>query len=59
MVSHAKHHSRVRSLLDRLKATKLTVNLLKSEFGHAHVTYLGYVVGQGQVSPVSPKYKQL
>ena len=28
---------------------------MKSEFCHAHVTYLGHVVGQGQVSPVSAK----
>ena len=55
--SWEQHLSRVRSLLDRLKAVNLTVNLLKNEFGHARhrVTYLGHVVGQGQVSPVSAK----
>jgi len=36
-------------------STDLTVNLVKSEFGHAHVTYLGHVVGQGQVKPVDAK----
>ncbi|MGL4482151.1 MAG: hypothetical protein ACRCTW_06455, partial [Lactococcus garvieae] len=33
----------------------LTVNLAKSEFGCAHVTYLGHVIGQGQVVPVDAK----
>ena len=56
--SWEQHLSRVRNLLERLKAAKLTVNLLKSEFGHARVIYLGHVVGQGQVSPVSAKYRQ-
>ena len=35
-----------------LAAANLTVNLKRSEFGHAHITYLGYVVGQGQVRRV-------
>ena len=49
------HLSRVRELFCRLKEANLTVNLVKSEFGHAHVTYLGHVVGQGQVRPVTAK----
>ena len=53
--SWEQHLSRVRSLLDRLKSAKLTMNLVISEFGQAHVTYLGHVVGQGQVSKVSAK----
>jgi len=31
------------------------VNLVKSEFCHVHVVFLGYVVGQGQVAPVAVK----
>ena len=31
------------------------MNLVKSKFGHAHVTYLGHIVGQGQVRPVTAK----
>ena len=30
----------------------LTINLAKSEFGCAHVTYLDHVIGQGQIKPV-------
>ena len=33
----------------------LTINLAKSEFACAHVTYLGHVVGQGQVKLVDAK----
>lgn len=46
------HLERVHELFWRLK---LTVNLVKSDFGYAHVTYLGHVVGQGQVKPVTAK----
>ena len=41
------HLERLCELFRRLRAAKLTVNLVKSDFGHAHVTYLGHVVGQG------------
>ena len=51
------HFCRVRNLLERLRMASLTVNLVKSEFGHAYVTYLGHVVGQGQVRPVDAKVK--
>ena len=37
----------------------MTVNLTKSEFCHAKVTFLGYVVGQGQVAPVSAKIEAI
>ena len=49
------HLSRVKELFCRLKEANLTVNLVKREFGHAHVTYPGHVVGQGQVRPVTAK----
>lgn len=45
----------MRGLFDRLSQAKLTINLAKSEFGCATVTYLGHVVGQGQVKPVDAK----
>ena len=32
-----------------------TVNLMKSEFGHVNVAFLGHVVGQGQFAPVTTK----
>ena len=35
----------------------LTINLAKSELACTHVTYLGHVVGQGQVKPVDAKIR--
>ena len=49
------HLKIIRSFFERLTEAKLTVNLAKSLFSHAHVTYLGHVVGQGQVKPVDAK----
>ena len=37
----------------------LTINLSKSEFGQAQVTYLGHVVGLGEVKPVSAKVEAI
>ena len=49
------HLHRVRELFCRLRQANLTVNLVKSEFGQAHVMYLRRVVRQGQVKPVDAK----
>ena len=49
------HLERIRELFDRLRGAGLTVNLAKCEFARATVTYLGRVVGQGQVCPVDAK----
>ena len=49
------HLLRIRALFDRLASAKLTVNLAKCEFARATVTYLGKVVGQGEVRPVRAK----
>lgn len=49
------HVQRLRKLFGVLLEAKLTVNLTKSEFGHAHVTFLGHVVGQGQLAPFATK----
>ena len=38
--------------LDFLRKAKLTVNLARTEFCHATVTFLGHLVGQGQVKPL-------
>jgi len=46
-------------LSTRLAEANLTVSLKKSEFGHAHVAYLGYVAGQGQVRPVMSKVEAI
>ncbi len=47
------HLIQIRALFDHFVKANLTVNLLKCEFARATVTYLGKVVGQGQVCPRS------
>ncbi|KAI5617705.1 hypothetical protein C0J50_22774 [Silurus asotus] len=49
------HLKDVGRLFEKLSEANLTVNLAKSKFGCAHVTYLGHVIGQGQVVPVDAK----
>ena len=49
------HIKLMRKFFERLSKALLTVNLNKSEFGLARVTYLGHTVGQGQVKPVEAK----
>ena len=39
------HIETIRAFFDRLSEAKLTINLAKSEFCHANVTFLGYIVG--------------
>ena len=54
------HHLRtIKDFFDRLTEYNLTVNLVKSEFCHATVTFLGHVVGQGQVKPISAKVQAI
>ena len=47
------------ALFDKLSDAKLTVNLMKSEIGKAVVTYLGHVVGSGEVKPVLAKVQAI
>ena len=42
-----------------LSSATLTVNLAKCEFGRATVTYLGKIVGRGQVRPVRAKVEAI
>ena len=53
--SWSDHLQRIRKFLDQLSKAKLTVNLAKTEFCHATVTFLGHLVGQGQVKPLEAK----
>lgn len=46
------HLERLRALFDRLLWAQLTVNLAKCEFAKATVTYLGKVMGQGEVRTI-------
>ena len=49
----------IRDFFDRLSKAKLTINSAKSEFYHATLTFLGHVVGQGQIKPVEAKVKAI
>ena len=49
------HLLKVGELFCQLREANLTVNFVKSKFGHVYVIYLGHIVGQGQVRPVTAK----
>ena len=53
--SWSEHVERIRALFERLSLANLTINLAKSAFGKATVTFLGYEVGNGKVCPVTVK----
>ncbi len=57
--SWSDHLQHIRAVFERLKEANLTVNLSKSETAQATVTYLGKVVGQGKVLPVSAKVEAI
>ena len=57
--SWEQHIDQLCSFLHWLQEAKLTVNLMISEFCHTKVTFLGHVVGQGQVAPVSAKIEAI
>lgn len=47
----------IRRVFERLSKAMLTINLAKSDFACAHVTYLGHVVGKDQVKPFDAKIR--
>ena len=49
----------IREFFERLSKAKLAINLAKNEFCHASLTFLGHVVGQGQVKPVEATLKTI
>ncbi|KAF7646241.1 hypothetical protein LDENG_00191140 [Lucifuga dentata] len=53
------HLAYICALFDHLTEASLTVNLAKCEFGKVTVTYLGRVVGQGEIRPVQAKVKTI
>ena len=53
--SWEEHVCRLHDLFTALDEAQLTINLAKSEFGHAEIRYLGHVVGQGCVAPIAAK----
>jgi hypothetical protein len=57
--SWEQHLMTIRKFYERLTEANLTVNLDKSEFCHGTVTFLGHVVGQGQVKPALAKIQAI
>ena len=53
------HLAHLSTVFRRLSDANLTVNLAKCEFGQATVTYLGKVMGRGQVRPVQSKVEAI
>ena len=53
------HLQTIGNFFDRLSEATLTVNLTKSEFCHANLTFLGHMVGHGQVKPVEAKFEAI
>lgn len=49
------HINSLELVFKRLAESSLTLNLAKCEFAKAMVTYLGKVIGQGQVKPIDAK----
>ena len=58
--SHWDEHVKTLSeIFERLCKASLTLNLAKCEFGKAVVIYLGKIVGQGRVCPVTAKVQAI
>ena len=53
------HIRQIERFFQIMREAKLTVNLMKSEFGKATVKYLGHIVGQGQVRPLDAKIQTI
>ena len=53
------HLQTIRKFFDRLSEATLTVNLTKRYFCHANLTFLGQMVGKGQVKHVEAKVEAI
>ena len=53
------HIRQIKRFFQIMLDAKLTINLMKSEFGKATVKYLGHIVGQGQVRPLDAKIQTI
>ena len=53
------HICQIECFFQIMREAKLTINLMKSEFGKATVKYLGHIVGQGQVRPLDAKIQTI
>lgn len=57
--SWTEHIFHLNELLNKLALAKLTVNLAKSSFAHATISYLGHQVGKGQMTPLTAKIEAI
>ena len=53
------HIRQIERFFQIMREAKLTINLMKSEFGKATVKYLGHIIGQGQVRPLDAKIQTI
>ena len=53
------HVECVHEVLTRFAKANLTINLAKSEFGHAEVIFLGHVAGNEQIKPLKAKVQAI
>ena len=53
------HIRQIERFFQIMREAKLTINLMKSEFGKATMKYLGHIVGQGQVRPLDAKIQTI
>ena len=53
------HFEHLREVLTRLRVHGLTVKPIKCQLFHRRVTYLGHLVGGGEVRPLLPKIQVL
>ena len=53
------HIRQIERFFQIMREAKLSINLMKSEFGKATVKYLGHIVGQGQVRPLDAKIQTI
>ena len=53
------HIHQVKRFFQIMQEAKLTINLMKSEFGKATVKYLAHIVDQGQVRPLDAKIQTI
>ena len=53
------HVEQINVFFGKLKEVNLTINLAKCEFGCSQVSFLGHIVGQGEVKPIAAKIEAI
>ena len=59
VINWSDHVRQIKCFFQIMREAKLTINLMKNEFGKATVKYLGHIVGQGQVTPLNAKIRTI